>query len=80
MQQNPSCHLSGWFFTALLFLLIPKSIYSLKEKTEKTDKVDSFFKKKLEQFQARWNSMQNITKEDEGMDSVLSNIRNINIY
>ena len=80
MQQNPSCQLSGWFSTALLFPLIPKSIYSLKEKTEKTDKVDSFFKKKLEQFQARWNSKQNITKEDERMDPVLSNIRNINIY
>ena len=38
--------LSGCFSTVLLFLLVPKSIDSLKEKTEKTGKVNSFFKKR----------------------------------
>ena len=42
----PSKYLSGCFSTALFFLLVPKSIDSLKEKTEKTDKVNSFFKKR----------------------------------
>ena len=45
MQQNPSCELSSCFSTVLLFLflLVPKSIVSFKEKTEKTGKVNSFF-------------------------------------
>ena len=43
-HQNPFCELSGGFSTVLFFLLVPKSIDSLKEKTEKTDKVNSFFK------------------------------------
>ena len=41
--QNPLRDLSGYFSTVLFFLLVPKSIDSLKEKTEKTDKVNSFF-------------------------------------
>ena len=45
-HQNPLCKLSGCFSTVLFFLLVPKSIDSLKEKTEKTDKVNSFFKKR----------------------------------
>ena len=45
-HQNPLCQLSGCFSTVLFFLLVPKSIDSLKEKTEKTDKVNSFFKKR----------------------------------
>ena len=44
--QNPLRDLSGYFYTVLFFLLVPKSIDSLKEKTEKTDKVNSFFKKR----------------------------------
>ena len=80
MQQNLPCEISGCFSTVLLFLLLPKYIDFLKEKPEKTDKVNSFFKKKKNQFQARWNSKQNITKEEEGMDIVSSKIRNINIY
>ena len=42
-HQNSFCELSGFFSTVLFFLLVPKSIDSLKEKTEKTDKVNSFF-------------------------------------
>ena len=45
-MQNPLCELSGCFSTVLLFLLVPKFIGSLKEKTEKPDKVNSFFKKR----------------------------------
>ena len=45
-HQNPFCELSGCFSTVLFFLLVPKSIDSLKEKTEKTNKVNSFFKKR----------------------------------
>ena len=45
-HQNPLCELSGCFSTVLLFLLVPKSIGSLKEKTKKPDKVNSFFKKR----------------------------------
>ena len=71
MQQNPRCELSGCFSTVLLFLLVPKSIDFLKEKTEKTDK---------EKEEARWNSKQNTTKEEEGMHVISSKIRNINIY
>ena len=44
-HQNPLWELSGCFSTVLLFLLVPKSIDSLKEKTKKSDKVNSFFKK-----------------------------------
>ena len=40
MQQNLPCELSGCFST-VLFLLVPKSGDSLKEQTEKTDKVNS---------------------------------------
>ena len=43
-HQNPLCELSGRFSTVLFFLLLPKSIDSLKEKTE--NKVNSFFKKR----------------------------------
>ena len=42
-HQNPLCELSGHFSTVLFFLLLPKSIDSLKEKTD--NKVNSFFKK-----------------------------------
>ena len=45
-HQNPLCDLCGCFPTVLFFIAIPKSIDSLKEKTEKPDKVNSFFKKK----------------------------------
>ena len=45
-HQNPLYELSGCFSTVLFFLLVPKSIDSLKEKKEKTDKVNSFFKKR----------------------------------
>ena len=45
-HQNPLCELSGCFSTVLFFLLVPKSIDSLKQKTEKPDKVNSFFKKR----------------------------------
>ena len=41
-QQNPPCQLSGVFSTVLSFLLVPRSSDSLKEQTEKTDKVNSF--------------------------------------
>ena len=44
-HQNPLCELSGCFSTVLFFLNVPKPIDSLKEKTEKPDKVNSFFKK-----------------------------------
>ena len=40
-HQNPLCELSGCFSTVLFFLLVPKSIASLKEKTGKTNKVNS---------------------------------------
>ena len=43
MQQNPLCELLGCFSTVLVFLLVPKSGDSLKEQTEKTDKVVSIF-------------------------------------
>ena len=49
-HQNPLCELSGCFSTVLFFLLVPKSIDSLKEKTEKTDKVNYFFKKRKTNF------------------------------
>ena len=60
MQQNPPCELSGCFSTVLLFLLVPKSIDFLKEKTEKTDKVNSLFKKENPipgtlEFKAKYN-------------------------
>ena len=45
MQQNPPCEFSACFSTVLLGLLFPKSIDFLKEKTEKTVRVNSFFKK-----------------------------------
>ena len=45
-HQNPPCELSGCFSTVLFFPLVPKSIDSLKEKTEKSDKANSFFFKK----------------------------------
>ena len=43
---NSLCELSGCLSTVLFFLLVLKSIDCLKEKTEKTDKVNSFFLKK----------------------------------
>ena len=43
IQQNPPCDLSGCFSTVLFFLLVPNSGDSLKEQTEKTDKVNSVF-------------------------------------
>ena len=46
MQQNPPCELPGCFSTTLLFLIVPKFGESLKEQTEKTDKVNSFFKER----------------------------------
>ena len=46
MQQNPPCELPGWFSTTLLFLIVPKFGESLKEQTEKTDKVNFFFKER----------------------------------
>ena len=45
-HQNPLSELSGYFPTVLLFLFDPKSIDSLKEKTKKPNKVNSFFKKR----------------------------------
>ena len=45
-NQYPLSDISGYFSTVLFFLLVPKSINSLKEKTEKTDKLNSFFKKR----------------------------------
>ena len=33
-HQNPLCELAGCFFTVLQFLLVPKSIDSIKEKTK----------------------------------------------
>ena len=57
MQQNPPYELSGCFSAVLLFLLVPKSGNSLKEQTEKTDKVNSFFKKrKINSRYARFQS------------------------
>ena len=57
MQQNPPYELSGVFSAVLLFLLVPKSGNSLKEQTEKTDKVNSFFKKrKINSRYARFQS------------------------
>ena len=44
-HENPLCEFSGCFSTVLLFLLVPKSTDSLKEKTKKPDKVNSPFKK-----------------------------------
>ena len=38
-HQNPLCKLSGCFSIVLFFLIVPKSIDSLKEKTEEPDKV-----------------------------------------
>ena len=46
MQQNPPCELSSCFSTVLLFLLVPKSVGSLKQQTEKIDKVNSVFLKR----------------------------------
>ena len=80
-HQNPPCELSGCFSTVLFFPLVPKSIDSLKEKTEKSDKANSFFFKKEKpipftlEFKAK-----NISKEEKGMDVISSKIRNINIY
>ena len=45
-HQNPLCELSGCFSKVLFFLFVAKFIDSFKEKTEKTDKVNSFFKKR----------------------------------
>ena len=80
MQQNSPCELSGCFSTLLLFLLVPTSGDSLKEQTEKTDRVNSIFQKKKNRFHARWNSKQNISKEEEGIDVISSKKRNVNIY
>ena len=44
-HQNSLCELSGCFSTVLLFLLVPKSIDSLKQNTKKLDKENYFFKK-----------------------------------
>lgn len=41
-------------FLQYCFLLVAKSGDSLKKQTEKTDRVNSFLKKK-NQFQTRWN-------------------------
>ena len=38
-HQNPLCKLSGCFSIVLFFLIVPKSIDSLKEKTVEPDKV-----------------------------------------
>ena len=46
MQQNPPCELPGCFSTTLLFLIVPKFGESFKEQTEKTDKVNFFFKER----------------------------------
>ena len=46
MLENPPPGPSGCFSTVLLFLLVPKSGDSLKEQTEKTDKVNSVFLKR----------------------------------
>ena len=62
-HQNPLCEFPGCFSTVLLSVLVPKSIDSLKGKTKKPDKV--LLLKKKNQFQARWNSKQNISKEIE---------------
>ena len=66
-HQNPLCELSGYFSTVLLILLVPKSIDSIKEKTKNSIRYTPFFfkKKKKNQFQTRWNSKQNISKEEE---------------
>ena len=45
-HQNRPCELSGCFSTELLFLLVPKSIDSLKEKAKKPDEVNYFFNKR----------------------------------
>ena len=45
-HQNPLYEFSGCFSTVLLFLPVRKSIDSLKGKTKKPDKLNSFFKKR----------------------------------
>ena len=47
------------------FYLFQNSGDSLKEQTEKTNKVNSFLKRKI-----KWNSKQNISKGEEGMDII----------
>ena len=49
-HQNPLCDLSGYFSTVLFFVFLPKSIDSLKDKTEKTNKLNYFFKKRKTNF------------------------------
>ena len=44
-HQNPLYELSVSFSTILLFLLVPKFIDSLEEKTKNPDNLNSFFKK-----------------------------------
>ena len=63
-HQNPLCKLSGCFTTVLLFLLLPKSIDFLKEKTKNSDKVNSFFKKE-KPILGTLGSKQNISKEEQ---------------
>ena len=80
-EENASIRfLSGCFSTVRLFVLVAKSGNSLKGQTEKTGKVNSFLKKKENQFQTRWNSKQNIAKEEERIDMISSKKRNVNIY
>ena len=63
--QNPLCDLSGCFSTVLLFLLVPKSIGSLKEKTKKPDKVNSFFKKRKTNSRHAGIQSKILSKEEE---------------
>ena len=51
------------FFYSILCLLVPESIDFLKEKTEKKRYGKLVFLKNKNQFQARWNSKQNLQKK-----------------
>ena len=76
-HQNPLCQLSGCFSTVLFFLLVPKSIDSLKEKTEKTDKV---FLKKEKPIPCTLEFKAKYIKRKRVMDVISSKIRNVNVY
>ena len=68
------------FFHSIIVLTHSKIWWFLKRTNRKNQLGKLCFLKKKNQFQARWNLKQNISKEGEGMDVISSNKRNINIY
>ena len=62
------------FFHSIIVLTHSKIWWFLKRTNRKNQLGKLCFLKKKNQFQARWNLKQNISKEGEGMDVISSNI------